>query len=88
LQHIPSGRSNPLQFDCEGDYTLYFDELLVMPPRTRILQFRDLSGLAKFPVDGSQLGESQIIGEAYEPVDHFKRTVVIPSTRLHDWTGE
>ena len=88
LQHIPSGRSNPLQFDCAGDYAPYFDELLVMPPRPRSLQFRDLSGLAKFPVDGSQLGESQIIGEAYQPLDHFTRTVVIPDTRLRDWTAE
>jgi hypothetical protein len=88
LQHVPSGRSNPPQFQCNGDYSPYFDELLVMPPPGRNLQFRDLSGLAKFPVDGSQLGESQVVGEAYEPVDHFARTVVIPSTRLHDWTGE
>ena len=88
LQHIPSGPSNPPQFDCAGDYAPYFDELLVMPPRSRSLQFRDLSGLAKYPVDGSQLGESQIIGEAYKAVDHFTRTVVIPSTRLRDWTAE
>ena len=88
LQHVPSGRTNPPEFRCQGDYVPYFDELFLMPPPSRSVPFRDLSGLAKYPVDGSQLGESQIVIETYQPVDHFTRTVVIPSTRLQDWTPE
>jgi hypothetical protein len=89
LEHIPSGQVNPPQFQCQaGSYAPYFDALLVTPPPTRNVPFRDLSGLAKFPVDGSQLDQSQIVIETYKEVDHFQRTVVIPSTRLKDWTAE
>jgi hypothetical protein len=88
LQNIPNGNSNPASFECEGDYAPYFDELLILPPRARSFQFRDLSGLAKFPVDGSRLGNARIASEVYEPADHFRRTVTIPSTRLRDWTAE
>jgi hypothetical protein len=88
LQHIPSGRANPAQFQCQGNYVPYHDALLVAPFSPRSVPFRDLSGLGKYPVDGSQLGESQIIIETYKAVDHFERTVAIPSIRLKDWTAE
>jgi hypothetical protein len=88
LEHIPSGRTNPSQFQCQGNYVPYFEDLLVMPPPLRNVPFRDLSGFFKYPVDGSQLGESQIVIETYRAVDHFQRIVVVPSTRLKDWTAE
>jgi hypothetical protein len=85
LEHIPSGQAS-LQFQCQaGSYAPYFDALLVTPPPTRELPFRDISGRVKFPVDASHLAESQIVIEPYAPVDHFTRTVVIPSIRLRDW---
>jgi hypothetical protein len=55
---------------------------------TTINPFRDFSGLAKYPVDGSQLRESQVVIETYRPADHFTRTVTIPSILLKDWTVE
>jgi hypothetical protein len=57
-------------------------------PPVRNVPFRDLSGLAKYPVDGSQLGEAEVVVETFKPVDHFTRNVVVPSTRLKDWTAQ
>ena len=88
LQHVPSGRRNFSQFQCQGDYAPFYNEVFTTPPPIRNIPFRDLTGLAKFPVDGAQLGESQIVIETYQPVDHFTRTVVIPSMRLKDWTAQ
>jgi hypothetical protein len=88
LEHIPSGRSNPPQFQCQGSYAPFYDTLFVEPAATGNIPFRDLSGLAKYPVDGSQLAESHVVIETFQPVDHFTRTVVIPSLRLKDWTAQ
>lgn len=88
LQHVPSGRVNPPMFQCQGDYTPYFDAFWAAPFSARNVPFRDLSGLAKYPVDGPQLRESQVVIETYQPVDHFSRTVVIPSTHVKDWTAQ
>lgn len=85
LRHVPSGRSNGSWLHCEPDYTPYFDQLFIMPPNFWTAAFRDLTGQVKYNVDGSQLGEAQIVIELYQPVDHFSRTVVFASTRLRDW---
>ena len=52
------------------------------------LPFRDSSGLAKFPVDGSQLPQSRVIIRVYEPEDHFARSLVIPQVKLQDWEAQ
>jgi hypothetical protein len=52
------------------------------------LTFRDPSGLAKFPVDGSQLPQSHVVIRMYEPEDHFARSLVIPRIKLKDWEAE
>ena len=49
------------------------------------LPFHDISGLAQYPVDGSQLAESQVVLRTYKPLDHFTRRLVIPEIRLKDW---
>jgi hypothetical protein len=51
----------------------------------RNLPFRDPSGLAQYPVDGSQIAESQVVVRSYQPQDHFTRRVEIPEIRLKDW---
>jgi hypothetical protein len=55
-----------------------------MPPVVD-LPFRDSTGLAHFPVDGSKLRESRAVLQLYRAQDHFMRTVVIPEIRLADW---
>jgi hypothetical protein len=88
LQHVPTGHSNYPFFQCVGNYAPFFDSVFVTPPPQRNLVFRDLSGLAKYPVDGTMLNESQVVLETYQPIDHFTRTVSIPSIRLRDWTAQ
>jgi hypothetical protein len=42
---------------------------------------------AQYPVDGSQLAESQVVLRTYQPLDHFTRRLVIPEIRLKDWAS-
>jgi len=50
--------------------------------------FRDTSGLAHYPVDGSQLADARVVMRLYSPADHFSRRVLIPSIRLSDWVTQ
>jgi len=52
------------------------------------IKFRDLQGLAKYPVDGSQLGEARVFLRSYRPAAHFTRRLVIPDVRLSDWKAD
>jgi len=49
------------------------------------LQFHDPQGLAKYPVDESQLAEARAIVKSYAPTAYFKRRLVIPEIELRDW---
>jgi hypothetical protein len=44
------------------------------------IKFRDLQGLAKYPVDSSQLGEARVFLRSYRPAAHFSRRLVIPTS--------
>jgi hypothetical protein len=87
LEHIPSGRRNPPISFCSPDYAPYLRRSLpdAMGRFGRNLPFRDPTGLAHYPVDGSQLAESQVVLRTYQPLDHFTRRLVIPEIRLKDW---
>ena len=52
------------------------------------LSFRDPQGLAKYPVDSSQLADAQVALKAYRPVAHFTRHLTISKIRLGDWEAE
>ena len=91
LEHTPSGQKNPDGFGCEADYVPYIAWQLIPDALWRFgtnLPFRDATGLAKYPVDGSKLNESQAVMRVYRPVDHFTRKLVIPAIRLSDWEAE
>jgi hypothetical protein len=49
------------------------------------LHFRDPQGLAKYPVDASQLANIRVALKTYTPVAHFTRHLTIPEIRLGDW---
>jgi hypothetical protein len=91
LEHVPSGQRNPAQTGCDPDYAPYFGRYF---PSDAIgwtffnLPFRDATGLAKYPVDGSRLAESRVVLRLYEAKDHFARRVVTSEIRLSDWQGE
>jgi hypothetical protein len=49
------------------------------------IPFRDPSGLAHYPVDSAAIQRARIVVAAYDPVEHFHRTLVIPNIRLMEW---
>ena len=90
LENVPSGRRNPEFFFCGFDYSPYpltFNPDMMGGGRVG-LPFRDLNGLAHYPVDGNQLPQSHVVLRAYNPVDHFSRRLVIPQIKLSDWEPE
>jgi hypothetical protein len=90
LEHVPSGRRNPEEFFCGAEYSPY--PLTIVPDMMGggglELPFRDLNGLAHYPVDGNQLPQSQVVVRSYLPVDHFTRRIVVPQIKLSDWEPE
>lgn len=87
LENPSSGQRNPEKFFCRADYAPYPLSIDpdVMGGGGASLPFRDLTGLAHYPVDGNQLTQSQIVVRTYHPVEHFTRRLVIPQIKLGDW---
>ncbi len=92
LENVSTGARNPLHSICSSAYGLsrnlasYVSDVTARYGAN--VSFRDATGLAKYPVDGSQLAQSRVVIRVYEPVDHFTRTVTIPSVRLEDWEAQ
>jgi hypothetical protein len=90
LENASAGVQNPAQSSCRSDYGPFGAQPL--PDNfSRFgtnLSFRDPSGLAKFPVDGSQLPQSRVVIRMYEPEDHFTRSLLIPKITLKDWEAQ
>jgi hypothetical protein len=87
LEDTRSDRRNPELHRCLPDYApfpLHDPNDVVSNPRFT-LPFRDISGLAHYPVDESTIARAQIRLTTYAPVDHFRRTLVVPNIRLADW---
>jgi hypothetical protein len=90
LENASSGAQNPPRSSCESEYRPFGDK----PTPDNFarfggnLPFRDPSGLAKFPVDGSQLPQSRVVIRNYEPEEHFTRSLVIPQIKLRDWGAQ
>lgn len=87
LEHSPTGKRNPEQLSCPGDYSPYFGKLLYddLSRFGADLDFVDLNGLAHFPVDGSMLQDARVVIRNFAPQSHFTRDLSIPSIRLSDW---
>jgi hypothetical protein len=53
------------------------------------IHFRENLGESfRYPVNESQLKDSQVVIQTYEPAAHFTRHVVIPNFRLEDWSWD
>jgi len=87
LEHAPSGRRNPISFSCWPNYSPYSAQYTPdsLMRSQGSLRFRDLSGLAKYPVDASRLPESRVVLRIYQPQEHFTRRLDIPEIHLNDW---
>jgi hypothetical protein len=90
LENETKGQRNPERSSCRGEYSPYSGGYTGdnMAHFGANIPFRDASGLAKFPVDGPQLPESQVIIRVYEPEDHFTRSLTISEIRLKDWEAQ
>jgi len=87
LENTVTGQRNPERLSCVPDYMPFPVHLFpdVLSQFGGGVKFRDPQGLARFPVDGSQLASARIRLTSYQPVAHFRRYVVIPDLRPADW---
>jgi hypothetical protein len=88
LNDAKSGLRNPELGGCGPDYVPFPESTSIELVLNRFgvsLPFRDVSGLAHYPIDGTKIQNAQISVVAYHPSLHFRRTVVIPNIRLADW---
>jgi ABC-type Na+ transport system ATPase subunit NatA len=90
LENTTSGQKNPASSRCSANYAPYtaYGIFPVMWPNVYRQAVRDPQGLAKYPVDGSQLANAQVFIKTYRPVAHFTRHLVIPQIRLDDWAAQ
>lgn len=88
LENSVTGIRNPEMPFCNPDYAPF--AVHVIPDAvSRIageVRFRDPLGLAKYPVDGLQLGKARVRMMSFRPVAHFRRQLVVSGIRLSDWT--
>jgi hypothetical protein len=87
LEDPHSNSSNPELHRCDPSYAPFAAEGIEdVVGRSGInFPFRDLTGLAHYPVNGANIGQARIRITTYDPADHFQRLLVIPSIRLADW---
>ncbi len=90
LENSISGKRNPPDNYCFPDYNPFARPFMRFPMyRFGLnLSFRDPQGLAKYPVDSSQLADARVALKTYKPVAHFTRHLTIPEIRLGDWEAE
>ena len=90
LENAATGVSNPKRIIYSPDYSLYFQAFQPdsMGRRGAVLPFRDPSGIARYPVDGSQLGKARILIRTYSARDHFTRELSAQGVRLGDWSDK
>ncbi len=89
LENAPAGLRNPEDIDYVPDYSpsvlaFIFDSMRRVGAD---LPFRDPSGIARYPVDGSQLNNARVAIRTYTARDHFTRNLAIDGVRLNDWRG-
>jgi hypothetical protein len=86
LENSSTGQRNPVRSVCAPNYSPYVGGFLDAMSRSGInLPFRDSTGLAHYPVNGSQLRDTRMVVRVYRPEDHFTRRVTAPSIRLGEW---
>jgi hypothetical protein len=90
LKNVVSGRQNPPAVFCNKNYPPITAHFI---PNAMLnfggdLHFRDPQGLAKYPVDSSQLADARVSLKTYKPVAHFTRHLTISEIHLGDWEAE
>jgi hypothetical protein len=91
LDHEPTGLRNPNLFSCRSYSPSVLNAIIPVSLSMSVaanLPFRDPTGLTKYPIDGSRLGDSKAMIQIYLAEDHFAQKLVIPSVRLSEWEAE
>jgi hypothetical protein len=89
LENPITGQRNPPRHGCDPNYAPW--SATFVPGVTLFggeLPFRDLHGLAHYPVDGAQLGQARVSLQFFSPEAHFSRHLTIHSIRLSDWEAQ
>jgi len=89
LENASTGIRNPEVIDYTPNYS---PSLLAFIPdsmrRAGVdLPFRDPSGMARYPLDASQLNSARVAIQTYAAHDHFTRRLAADGIRLNDWRG-
>jgi hypothetical protein len=90
LENPNTRHRNPERYECH-DYLPYKGGTLFEDSMTRYgmaLPYRDPGGLARYPVDGTQLRESRVVFRVFRPEAHFHRKLAVDNVRLSDWVVE
>jgi hypothetical protein len=89
LENPTNGQRNPENRYCDPDYTPYPVHFFpdAMSQLGAGIRFRDVQGLARYPVDGLQLAGSRVVLKSYRPHAHFTRRLVIAEIRLGEWAA-
>jgi hypothetical protein len=87
LLNTATGVSNPERIIYSPNYAPYFHAFQPdsMGRIGGVLPFRDPSGLARYPIDGSQLGSARIRIRSYSARDHIVRKLSAEGVHLQDW---
>jgi hypothetical protein len=74
----PDGRHNPEVRKCTPDYRPYLPTPINVHGFLGVdVPMRDRYGLARYPVEASELAQSYVLLKIYRERDHFKRTLVV-----------
>jgi hypothetical protein len=89
LDNPSTARRNPENIVCMPDYTPYRVHIFpdAMDQWNTAIKFRDRQGLARYPVEASQLADAHLIIKSYRPDAHFTRRLVITDIHLSDWAA-
>jgi hypothetical protein len=84
--YAADGRHNPELFKCIPDYRRHWPALIDLLNFYGLeLPVRDPYGIAQYPVDASELGNSYVLLKIYGERDHFKRTLTVADLQLERW---
>jgi hypothetical protein len=87
IEDSQSNSTNPELHLCDPNYAPFaLARIEDVVSRSGInMPFRDLTGLAHYPVNEANIGQARIRLTTYDAADHFERQLFIPSIRLSDW---
>jgi hypothetical protein len=87
LEDPQTKRRNPELRICDPQYAPFRrGRLLDAVLRSGLsIPFRDPTGLVNYPVDSAAIAHARIAVTAYDPVEHFRTSVVVPSIQLVNW---